>query len=189
VVVRVGVVNEFCLSHEQQLSLRWLLSLFTSSSSFTYSTIDLGYRDEFDCKIPETYRKKHHGFQGSKFYGFKVKHPECVLVIDDISWFKLTSYFICRPTSMLLSSSNPWPFPLLLLHFTNHSCIRPTGLILHPPRLFFKFFCLLIACHGCIRWRWLSSKRKGQFWDWIWGVPFVTNGDFSTRIFPNYFGQ
>jgi len=24
---------------------------------------------------------------------------------------------------------------------------------------------------GCIRWGWWSSKGKGQFWEWIWGIP------------------
>jgi len=30
---------------------------------------------------------------------------------------------------------------------------------------------------GCIRWGWLSSKRKGQIWG-EFGAPTVTNGDF-----------
>jgi len=37
---------------------------------------------------------------------------------------------------------------------------------------------------GVIRWGWLSSKGKNQFW----GVPY-TNGDFATLLFLNYFGQ
>jgi len=29
---------------------------------------------------------------------------------------------------------------------------------------------------GCIRWAWLSSKEKGQFWGWICGIPLEPVG-------------
>jgi len=32
-------------------------------------------------------------------------------------------------------------------------------------------------------------EGKGQFWGLNLGRSIVTNGDFATRLFPNYFGQ
>ena len=41
---------------------------------------------------------------------------------------------------------------------------------------------------GCIRWEWLSSKGEEQVGlELNLGRPIVTNGDFATRLFPNYF--
>ena len=41
--------------------------------------------------------------------------------------------------------------------------------------------------HGCIRWA-CDRRREGAVLGVNFGRPIVTNGDFATRLFPNYFG-